>query len=53
MARITLDDLKAEIDARNAEIARLEADIAELREHRAAVASALRIMRSLIEDVMP
>jgi hypothetical protein len=50
MARITIEDLKAEIDERNQEIAQLHTLVAELRERSAATAVALRLMRALIDD---
>jgi hypothetical protein len=50
MARVTIEDLKAEIDERNQEIARLNGLVSELRERRSATAVALRLMRALIDD---
>lgn len=50
MARVTIEDLKAEIDLRNQEIAQLHSLVAELRERRAATDVALRLMRALIDD---
>jgi N-methylhydantoinase B/oxoprolinase/acetone carboxylase alpha subunit len=50
MARETITDLKAQIESRDREVARLQGIIAELREDRSATAVALRLMRALIDD---